>query len=65
MRWTRHALLALRSWWSLRQVYERYLESPGTKAYSVSEVRQLFSTFREIQVRIVLTHGDLLASDVG
>jgi len=65
MLWTRYALLALRPWWSLRQVYERYLESPGTKAYSVAEARQLFSAFRDVRIRIVLTHGDLLASDVG
>jgi hypothetical protein len=65
MLWTRYALLALRPWWSLRQVYERYLESPGTKAYSVAEARELFSAFRDVQIRIVLTHGDLLASDVG
>jgi SAM-dependent methyltransferase len=65
MLWTRYALLALRPWWSLRQVYARYLESPGTKAYSVAEARELFSAFRNVHTRIVLTHGDLLASDVG
>jgi SAM-dependent methyltransferase len=31
MLWTRYALLALRPWWSLRQVYARYLESPEQK----------------------------------
>lgn len=65
MLWVRYALLALRPWRTLGWVYARYLESPGTKAYSVAEARQLFSAFRDVQIRIVLTHGDLLASDVG
>ncbi len=34
MLWVRYALLALRPWWTLGQVYARYLESPGTHAYS-------------------------------
>jgi ubiquinone/menaquinone biosynthesis C-methylase UbiE len=65
MLWLRYAVLALRPWRSLQYVYAHYLESPGTKAYSVAEVRQLFSAFRDVQMRIILTHGDLLASNVG
>lgn len=65
MLWVRYALLALLPWRTLGQVYARYLESPGTKAYTVAEARQLFSAFRAVSIRIVLTHGDLLASDVG
>jgi ubiquinone/menaquinone biosynthesis C-methylase UbiE len=65
MLWIRYALLRLRPWWSLAQVYDRYLESPGTKAYSVAEARQLFSAFQEVNIRTVLTHGDLLESKAG
>ncbi len=65
MLWVRYALLGLRPWLSLAQIYSRYLESPGTKAYTVSEARQLFSAFSELTIRTVLTLGDLLASGAG
>lgn len=50
---------------SLRDVYARYLESPGTKAYSVEEARALFSLFKKVEIRTVLSHGDLLSSAAG
>ena len=65
MLWIRYALLGLRPWLSLREIYARYLESPGTKAYSVAEARQLFSAFSDVSIRVVLTHGDLLESMAG
>lgn len=65
MLWIRYALLGLRPWLSLTHIYAHYLESPGTKAYSVAEARQLFSAFSEVKIHIVLTHGDLLESGAG
>ena len=65
MLWIRYALLSLKPWLSLREIYARYLESPGTKAYSMTEARLLFSMFSEVKIRTILTHGDLLESDVG
>ncbi len=65
MLWLRYALLGLRPWMTLAEIYARYLESPGTKAYSVAEARKLFSAFGEVKIRTVLTHGDLLESDAG
>jgi ubiquinone/menaquinone biosynthesis C-methylase UbiE len=65
MLWTRYALFRLRPWISLREIYSGYLESPGTKAYSVAEARQLFSAFSEVRIQTILTHGDLLESPVG
>lgn len=65
MLWARYALLALRPWTGLNAIYSKYLESPGTKAYSVAEARELFSAFKHIEVRTILTHGDLLESDAG
>lgn len=61
----RYVLLGLRPWLTLREIYARYLESPGTKAYSVAEARQLFSAFSDVGIRVVLTHGDLLESMAG
>lgn len=65
MLWVRYALLRLRPWITLREIYARYLESPGTKAYSVAEARQLFSGFRDVTIKTPLGHGDLLESNVG
>ena len=65
MLWIRYALLGLQPWLTLRDIYARCLESPGTKAYSIAEARQLFSAFSHVTIRIVLTHGDLLESMAG
>jgi SAM-dependent methyltransferase len=65
MLWLRYALLAGKPWRSLNEVFAANLESPGTKAYSVSEARTLFSDFPDVNIRTVLTHGDLLTSNVG
>lgn len=65
MLWLRYALLAGRPWYSLRRIYADHLESPGTKAYSYSEAKQLFTNFTDLKISTPLTHGDLLESDVG
>jgi ubiquinone/menaquinone biosynthesis C-methylase UbiE len=65
MLWIRYAMLRLQPWMSLRTVYSRYLESPGTKAYSTREARELLSQFREVRIEVVLSHGDLLESMAG
>ena len=65
MLWLRYALLGLRPWLTLSKIYARYLESPGTKAYSMAEATRLFAAFRDVKIRTVLTHGDLLESGAG
>lgn len=65
MLWLRYALLALRPWQTLADIYSRHLESPGTKAYSVAEAEMLFSAFDKVTIQTVLTHGDLLESGAG
>lgn len=65
MLWTRYALLRLRPWRGLKSIYAEHLESPGTKAYSVTEAREMFSQFQSVRIRTVMTHADLLQSDVG
>jgi SAM-dependent methyltransferase len=65
MLWTRYALLRLRPWMTLTDIYARYLESPGTKAYTVSEAQVLFGSFQSVLIKTSLTHGDLLESAAG
>jgi SAM-dependent methyltransferase len=65
MLWVRYALLRLRPWTSMRTLYARHLESPGTKAYSIAEAHWLMRRFESVRIRTVLTHGDLLSSGAG
>jgi ubiquinone/menaquinone biosynthesis C-methylase UbiE len=65
MLWVRYALLRLRPFASVSEIYAKYLQGPGTKAYSVAEARRLFQNFRSVEIRTVLTHGDLLSSQAG
>jgi hypothetical protein len=65
MLWVRYALLAGRPWRSLTSVYSQHLESPGTKAYSRHEARQMFGRFKTVHIETVLSHADLLSSDAG
>jgi len=65
MLWVRYALLNFMPWVSLSKIYSQHLESPGTKAYSVAEARQLFSDFTNVKIETHLCHGDLLESNVG
>jgi SAM-dependent methyltransferase len=65
MLWLRYALLAGRPWSSLEEIYDRHLESPGTKAYTPAQGRALFAAFRDLSVRTQLSFGDLLEGQVG
>lgn len=65
MLWLRYGLLVGKPWRGLSNIYARYLESPGTKAYTVDEARALFGKFAKARISTVLTHGDLLESEAG
>lgn len=65
MLWTRYALLRGRPFTTMAEIYSTHLESPGTKAYTVAEARGLCAGFRDVRIRTVLTHGDLLSSGAG
>jgi ubiquinone/menaquinone biosynthesis C-methylase UbiE len=63
--WARYALLKGRPGMSLTAVYARYLESPGTKAYTIAEAKAFFRNYASVKAWSVLTHGDLLSSNAG
>ncbi len=65
MLWIKYALLRGKPRMSLKEIYNKYLESFGTKAYSIQEAKKLFSKFRKVDIKTVLTHGDLLTSAAG
>jgi ubiquinone/menaquinone biosynthesis C-methylase UbiE len=45
---------------SLRQTVFEHLESPGTKTFTLREVREMMPDFQEVNVRQVFSPGDLL-----
>jgi hypothetical protein len=65
MLWVRYALLRGCPFMRLDEVYATYLESPGTKAYTIAAARKLCRGFRTVDIHTVLTHGDLLSSGAG
>jgi SAM-dependent methyltransferase len=67
MLWVRYALMKGKPFTRMRTIYSTYLESPGTKAYTVAEGRKLClqAGLVPVSVRIQLNHGDLLQGKVG
>jgi ubiquinone/menaquinone biosynthesis C-methylase UbiE len=65
MLWLRYGLLAGRARRGLKDLYHHRLESPGTKAYTVKEARELFSAFSKVDTAVQLSFGDLLNGAVG
>ena len=65
MLWLRYALLRGRPLTGLDEIYAKYLESPGTKAYTPAEAALLFDGALDVRISTVLTHGDLLESEAG
>lgn len=63
--WIRYALLAGKPFRSLADIYANHLESPGTKAYTLSETREMCSRFSKVNAWSLLSFGDLLMGNVG
>jgi ubiquinone/menaquinone biosynthesis C-methylase UbiE len=60
--WLRYGLFRGRS---MTHVYAKYLESPGTKAYTVEQAEEMFRDFKAVFARSQLSFGDLLRGEVG
>jgi hypothetical protein len=65
MLWIRYSMLTLNFSITLDEIYSKYLESPGTKAYTKNQAFELFKKFKEVKIKTVLTHADLLSSKAG
>ena len=65
MLWLRYGLAQLRPFIGMKEIYSSYLESPGTKAYSIKKARHLCRSFSHFEVTIELSSGDLLEGDAG
>ncbi|NGX51170.1 MAG: Phthiotriol/phenolphthiotriol dimycocerosates methyltransferase [Chlamydiae bacterium] len=56
--WIKHSLLAGKPWRSARDVIWNHVESIGTKAYSLSELNNLFRQFSTVEATPLLTKYD-------
>jgi SAM-dependent methyltransferase len=56
--WARHALLRGRPWRSLADVISHHMESEGTKAFTASELRDLFRDLSDLRIDQVATAYD-------
>ena len=65
MLWIRYALLRGQPFTSLNEIYSKYLESPGTKAYTITEAKNLTKLFSGSEISVQLSFGDLLEGNVG
>lgn len=63
--WLRYALLAGHPFRSMASIYAEHLESPGTKAYSLAETRELFRGFRDVRLHTELCSADLFLHGAG
>ena len=65
MLWIRYGLLRGHLNICMEEIYSKFLESPGTKAYSIEEAKQLFNGASQVEASTVLTHADLLEGQAG
>lgn len=57
-RWVQHCVKDRRLWPSVSSVLARYMESPGTRAYTLTEARALFGEFATCTVTPIVTPWD-------
>lgn len=65
MLWLRYGLFSGKPYMSLNKIYDRYLESPGTKAYSIENAKELLRDFSNTNFNIQLNVSDLLEGKAG
>lgn len=63
--WIRYALLKGTPFLNLSYIYATYLESPGTKAFTIDQTKSMFSGFSKVSTHIQISLGDLLLGSVG
>ncbi|MCJ7655637.1 MAG: class I SAM-dependent methyltransferase [Dehalococcoidia bacterium] len=54
-----YGLFAFKPLRGLKDILANHHESPGTKAYTVTEAQQMFSAFKDVKIKVCLTPYDL------
>jgi ubiquinone/menaquinone biosynthesis C-methylase UbiE len=62
MLWLRYGLFRFKS---MKSIYSDYLESPGTKAYTLKEAKELTAKFQNVDLQVQICFGDLLEGEAG
>jgi len=65
MLWVRYGPMSGKPFRSLADIYANHLESPGTKAYTVKQTREMCRKFTHSNIRVAQSFGDLLQGAVG
>ncbi len=65
MLWLRYGLMSGRPEIDLTAIYHQHLESPGTKAYTRAEARDMMAGFSSVRLWSMVGLGDLLQGSVG
>ncbi len=65
MLWLRYALFKGRPRTPLSEIYSQYLESPGTRAFTIEQACRLFGRFSRARTEVKLSCGDLLEGATG
>ena len=65
MLWLKYGLLSGKPFKKMKDIYFNHLESPGTKAYTINQAKELVSDFSDYDVKIQLSFADLLEGNVG
>lgn len=63
--WLRYGLMSFRPFRSWDDIFANHLESPGTKAYSFKEARELAIQFSEVNLEVQVSHADTFEGEVG
>lgn len=64
MVWIRYALLRFKRFTPLSEIYHKFLESPGTKAFSKTGAFHLTEKFSKVNLVVKFSFGDLLEGNV-
>lgn len=65
MLWIKYGLLKFNPFKRLNSIYSDHLESPGTKAFTIKEAKELVKQFSNVEISVQLSFGDLLDGNVG
>ena len=65
MLWLKYGLFKGKPFRRMDDIYSNHLESPGTKAYTLSQAKNLLSDFSNYDLKVQLSFADLLEGDVG
>ncbi len=63
--WLRYGLMSLKPFRPWDDIFANHLESPGTKAYSLKEAKELTEKFSEANFEVQVSHADTFEGEVG